>query len=357
MANTCEPGLQISNVTSAMDALNLAQIVNCTGSGLFEVYWRGRIELEATISISNGTNLTISGSSGAVIDGSNQVQLFAASSSTLYLADLVLENGNARSGGALESSSSNVTVANCTFQGNYATVNGGALHVDNDTNLVLEGTNNFSGNVAENQGGAIRAGSSSVNINGTANFQGNVATSGGAVAVSDVSFLHLAGDSLFQNNTAWKNGGALYGYSSIMNTSSDGESYFVENTAGTEFGGGLYWASDDGTDSIELTMPFSFESNSAPTGGAMYATDVYLLVEGACFRSNKASKNGGGLVTHVVGLRSEDALIDNCEFDSNTAEVNGGAAVISAGFVTIQDSNFSQNRAGETREFETALCI
>lgn len=349
MTHVCPQDEQQISVSNASDALYLAQIIDCTGSGSFAVDWMGKVQIEATITIPNGVFLQISGSDGAIIDGRNKLRTFNVSSGSLHLSSLALENGYAESGAAIEALLSHVTLVNCSFTGNNATEFGGAISVDGTT-LVLQGTNYFGRNTADSQGGAIRAENSSVLLSGNSSFELNTAGRGGAIATITDCQLNLTGISLFQDNNGTTSGGGIFGLASNMIISGDGvTSRFSGNSALSEFGGGIYWRGEDETHSISIEMPLEMVSNSAPTGGAIYLSGEGLQVklDGIHFQSNVASKNGGALVAYLSGLEDRQAVIQDCSFEGNTAEISGGAMVISEGFVTTRDCIFENNLAGE----------
>lgn len=339
------------SISDPSDALILAQALNCTGSIPVVVEWTGRVAPGVTFSVSNGTLLSIFGSQGAIIDGSDQDQLFYVSSATLHLADLEIVNGFADSGGALHALSSNISVVNCNFTDNRASKHGGAIFAEDDTILTLEDSVYFSGNNAslDGYGGAISLSSSSATIGGISTFEANSADRGGAIYAAHGSELNLTATSHFSGNTARASGGAMFGVASDMYALGDGATAFEVNSASTEFGGAFYWLSEDRESTVSVEAPWTFWMNSGPTGGAMYLSgeELQVLVEGARFESNVASKNGGALLTHAIGQNTDDALIQGCTFKGNAASLDGGAAVISGGFVSIRDSIFHGNQAGE----------
>lgn len=315
---------------------------------MFEVEWLSSVVTETTISISNGTSLNISGHEGVTIDGGNGIQLFNVDSASLYLSELVLKNGNATRGGAIGASEADVTLVNCTFSGNRA-VYGGAISVS-DSVLVLGGNSSFQNNTSDEQGGGIRASSSSVVLGGSATFESNASERGGGLAMIVECELNFTGNSLFVNNTAGASGGGVFGIlSDLYATEAGTSSTYRWNTAESEFGGGIYWRGQDEGDSINVKVPFTFVENSGPTGGGLYLSGDGLQVSlvGAYFESNVATKNGGGLVTYIVGLNSAKAVVKDCTFEGNQAIESGGALVSSAGFVSVQDCSFTGNIAGE----------
>lgn len=346
MGIPCSSDIELVEVTNSSDARRLAEIVNCTGSGSFIVLWTGRILINATLDISNGTSLNVTGLEGGVIDGGNIVRLFNVSSSTLSLSNLALEHGNATSGGAIQASASDIIVTDCNITANSGTDFGGALSLE-DSTLVFGGNVTFQRNRATSQGGAVYVISSSVTLGGTARFEDNICERGAALAL-EFSLLNLNGESYFVNNTAGVSGGSIFGVDSTMNVSGqEAYAYFAGNFAGTDFGGALYWRGNDASISIEA--PSYFVNNSGPTAGAVYLSGrgLQAFLSETIFESNVARKNGGALVTHSIGLPSSFSVVQGCVFDGNKAEINGGAILASSGYVSLQNLTLRHNIAGK----------
>lgn len=56
----CPSRVEFLKVTNSADASQLAEVVDCEGGGgSFVVQWMGRVAVEVTISVSNGTSLEI----------------------------------------------------------------------------------------------------------------------------------------------------------------------------------------------------------------------------------------------------------------------------------------------------------
>lgn len=89
------------------------------------------------ITISNGTTLGIYGSPGAVIDGGDAIQLFWATSASIYLSGLGLEHGKSETSDAVSSFSSTVSIVNCNVTSNHASTKGGAIAGTDDTAILL----------------------------------------------------------------------------------------------------------------------------------------------------------------------------------------------------------------------------
>lgn len=100
-------------------------------------------------------------------------------SGSLTLAHLTLSGGTGNYGGAVWSIG-NLTVRGCTFTGNTATLEGGAIQSWGDSPSLLIENCTFSGNTSQGIGGAIDAGALVMNLRHTT-IVNNTATSGHAV--------------------------------------------------------------------------------------------------------------------------------------------------------------------------------
>lgn len=129
----CSAGTIAMEVGSAADLHNLANTMNCTGMGKFDVTWIGSLQLEKRIEVSDNKELTITGSTPlftvlpeAVIDAGNTTGIISVSKgSTLTLVSLLLKGGNSESGGAVDVSSfSSIYVADCLLTSNNASIGG-----------------------------------------------------------------------------------------------------------------------------------------------------------------------------------------------------------------------------------------
>lgn len=148
----CLPGTVAINVASAADIQTLADVMNCTGHGDFDVTWYSNQTLARTIEVANTKSLTVTGSGfptihgglyddnddgAAVADAGGGTGIFSVSNgSTLRLSNLVIQGGNANNGGAIGLiSSSYLFVYGCTLSNNNASYGG-----EMSTNLSLPRT-------------------------------------------------------------------------------------------------------------------------------------------------------------------------------------------------------------------------
>ncbi|MBR2695032.1 MAG: right-handed parallel beta-helix repeat-containing protein, partial [Thermoguttaceae bacterium] len=233
------------------------------------------------------------------------------------------------SGGAICIAEGEVT--DCTFTGNSASNSGGAIQ--SSGSLTLFGKNEFSGNSA-NHGGAIYYSSRSnntLNVSGQ-EFSGNTASGdGGAIYMDRNSTLEVT-DSTFTGNTANQNGGAIYGTNITVT-----DSTFTGSRADGN-GGAIY------TSSGTMTVTGgTFSGNTATkNGGAVYA-DSTLIMNGITFSDNNSWLNGGAVYSSAA------TEVTDCDFTGNNALHNNmqayGGAIYFESALTVTDSTFTDNKA------------
>lgn len=312
------------------------------------VDWISRVKTEATIFVSNTTVLSIHGSQNAVIDGNGQ-PLFQVSSASLYLSDLSLENGNSSSiGGALwATSSSTLTLVNCNVSDNNATTAGGGIAVDYDSILFLEGVNFFQRNSAGYGGAIYLKYGAKLLVTGVSSFLANSAVEGGALAAYRKSQVMVTGRVYFHNNMATTDGGAVCGKESNLTISnSSGSSAFVNNSA-AELGGAIFWRGFIRELCVLKLVGVVFDNNDAESAGAIYcSSELRVILERSRFSSNEARVDGGAMVMQRLGDADRVEVLE-CFWGYNYAQGNGGALVIRDASVTVANSTFTGNIAGE----------
>ena len=167
------------------------------------------------------------------------------------------------------------------------TVKHGLIKVLNLSNLIMSNCT-MSGNYAEEDGAAIYANTSLINLANTY-FQNNEANrAGGAIFVERISWLQIE-NCTFRNNEANQVGGAIY------------VTYFSE----------------------AYLFNVYFSRNIAITGGAIYLADHSTL--NANNLSASQNKALFGIVTSAIG--SCYISCENCFLSENIAEHKNGAAI------------------------------
>ena len=137
----CPSGTVAISVTSIPDVQILSDALNCTGPGVFDVTWKGDLQLDRRIDASDMKIVTVTGSgfpthsgaldrdndSGAIGDARPGAGIFLVSDgSALHLNNVALYGGNAERGGAVSVlSSSYLSAFGCTFTNRIAIEGGG----------------------------------------------------------------------------------------------------------------------------------------------------------------------------------------------------------------------------------------
>ena len=247
--------------------------------------------------------------------------------------NIFLNNSASRGGSFYAHENNTLTLSENTFQNNSANHDGGAFYVFTNNNLTLSG-NTIQDNSADN-GGALLT-----HINNTLNllentFQNNSAGDhGGALYASIGNIVTLTGNT-FQDNSADRNGGALD--TNIGNTLTLSENTFQDNSADQD-GGALYAYTNN-----NLTLSGnSFQNNFADFGGAFYAhANNTLTLLGNSFQNNFADF-GGAFFAHANNTLT---LSENA-FQDNSADMNGGALDTNiSNTITLSENTFQDNTA------------
>lgn len=259
--------------------------------------------------------------------------------------------------------------------------NGGAIYNDSGEIKITGDKAKFDGNKAE-IGGAVFSAAGKLEVNGGVVFKANEAEeSAGAVMSSDKARLNIDG-AIFDSNKAAKNGGAL-----VIRSNSALDLAAVHVIAKSEFrnnnaakGGAVYichptkiedtnFSGNKATDNGGAILTVSkldlskntFTANVAGSefttgtnGGAIFSTDTQAITdEGSVFTSNRS--NLGGAVCHYGDPKGASDVFKNTVFKDNIAE-NGGAVYTKAGvdFYNADISfNTAQRDAGAVYHFGT----
>ena len=285
--------------------------------------------------IGSNNNVTIANNAQVVFQGNYAEQLGGAiaSSQDVTIAGSVqfINNSAVDQGGAIGSNNI-VTIADnaeVVFQGNYAEQFGGAVF--SRQHVTIAGSAQFINNSAD-QGGAIDSdGNLTIANSAQVVFQGNRATLiGGAIAT--ISYLHvtLAGSVQFINNSA-SVGGAIGSVGDVI-IDSNAQVVFQDNHA--DLGGGAIMIEFD----LILAGSVQFVSNTAQVGGAIYMFPGHMTVSSnaeVAFKDNHASHHGGAIYSTAAILVSSKMEGSSCimsfginstvDFVLNTAEHGGSA--------------------------------
>ena len=161
-----------------------------------------------TLNSANGplaitTNITIAGpgSSQLTVSGGNAVGVFTVGSSlTVTISGLTISNGKATNGGGIYINNGHLTVENCTFTGNQASSDGGAIYSNANPGSFTVTNSTFTNNTATSQGGAIWA-QGTFTISGST-FTGNSSAIGGGILAFGIDRPYTVESSTIWGNTA-----------------------------------------------------------------------------------------------------------------------------------------------------------
>ena len=340
------------------------------------------------ITIYKSMNINGQSQDGTIINGTNMKGIFTILPGyDVTITDLTMCNGYTVRGGAAINCEGNLTVNNCNFEYNQASI-GGAIctqcgsfltinncnftrnnatfggAIDNTGTLTVTGSN-FTNNTstANNgycDGGAINS-SGNLTVNNS-NFDYNNAAYGGAIAIGNGCIL-IVNNSDFKDNTLQSPGGVggaifidKYCNSTITNCK------FINNCKNVFEGGAI---SNGGFLNV---INCQFTNNTASFGGAIanfyYITyNATLNVYNSSFTGNNANMQGGaifidggigtfdscdfignyatagGAITNISIL-----IINNCKFIGNNA-TNYGGALVNGNITNVTNSTFINNTA------------
>ncbi len=209
----------------------------------------------------------------------------------------------------------NVTVLSADLLGDDA--QGFANRADNAYHVLLS-ENNYVG--VRLDGLTIRGGQA----------EGSFPDNHGAALYHEGGLLTLV-DCIVTDNWALESGGGIYASQDVVTLI---DCHFEGNVAGNRGGGAAISFSTTG-----LLQGCTFESNSSTSNGAGLWITTDLIVEDCVFESNLSSNDGGGM-SNFVG----SPVLRRCVFIGNTAAASGGGFSTISG-VTLEDCTFDSNTA------------
>ena len=257
-------------------------------------------------------------------------------------------------------------IINCTFERNQAKYNGGAIDC-NASMMYIEGTL-FDGNVAQFGAALCRETNAKTGAGINNVFKNNHAIVAGAALGWMGSFGITITNYTFINNSADVAGGAIYAsvdsHNCSVNDCTFEDNYVTDKTAGWSGGEGFTWIAWDGTEmyyrtdwtdnpskattaDVLPTQTIFYYNNTEQldaalgTGGAMTIFGANATITNSNFTGNRA-RIGGGV---YIGASSGNADIDGTIWKNNVAKERGGALMIYASAVHVDDGKFYDNLA------------
>ncbi len=219
------------------------------------------------------------------------------------LSNLTLVNGSGVYGGSCLLTNSTPVFQDCHFTHNSSIVDGGAIHCDYSSEIMISHCT-FSFNNSDDEGGAIYTEMSDITVLDS-DFHNNFSYSGGGVYGNNSSGAIL--DSRFDSNQASEGGGYQADLCSILVSGCQ----FSNNAANRGAGAGFYGGWFTVAESI-------FSNNYGDYGGGLYGSYSDALVKNCLITNNTADIYGGG-----VYLKSNACFIfQNCTVIGNTSANN-----------------------------------
>jgi len=240
------------------------------------------------------------------------------------IANCIFTNNVATNGGALYGYYSALLITNCLFAKNAAT-NGGAVYVHNFTgNYRIDMVDTiFRQNNSVSQGGAIYADAFQTwRLDGCKFIANSTRGSGGAIShTSSWTANPGLANCLFVGNIAVNNGGAIrYGNPGLHVRNS----IFVGNISSNGSGGAI---EPFNMDPVYIFDSVFAGNESKGDGGAVSINARRLEMTNCLFVGNVSTNGNGGGISISLGWAYKPALIGNVTFSGNRAKKGGAMAL------------------------------
>ncbi|WP_294969785.1 FN3 associated domain-containing protein [uncultured Methanosphaera sp.] len=338
--NTANYGVIYNNATVTIDSSNFTnnyarvsggvinnynklEITNTNFACNTAIYGGGAINNNGLMNITNSTleNNTVNHLGGAI-----------ATFNTSKITNNKINNNLAGNGaGIYIADSKNQILENNKYNNNYAPIAGGAVYIHNS--LVKINNETYTNNNAE-VGAAIYIKGSITSINKT-----NLTSNGNNNPIRTIKTIN---GNYTTENTA-KIGGAIYTNNTIINI----ENTNLTNNKATVNGGSITTINTIITINKDIfTNNTAYitnkkEQNTKGTGGAIYSENTTLIINNSKFYSNTAKMGGA-----ITQLSQQLTSINNTDFTNNKAiETNGGAIYLATTGINLNNSLFTKNYA------------
>ncbi len=266
----------------------------------------------------------------------------AVTGATVTLDNCVISNNTAPTdpgGGMWISSSSTVTLTDCTVNGNQtgAGIMSGGIHTESNSSLGLINCT-IANNQAGDDGGGLYVEDSSLSLCGCTIFDNTSGDNGGGLAWLGNIFSELqVSDSTFNGNSAINNGGGLFIGDTSMNTQSNLQRLNIyENTCSAAGqGAGVYVGFDSTAGTLVIENCRIVRNTGVPNtaGGGIHLNSGVAVLTQYC---TLAANDGAGILFQNPGTPMVDAhYIANSIVYGNT---NYGISEDSIGNTPIVDT-------------------
>lgn len=285
-------------------------------------------------------------------------------------------------GAAMCNSNADVTISNCAFRGNWASV-GGALY--NYGTIADFAGCTFSRNAASDKGGIMRNTINSHTIFSDCTFTENSAGGFGGVISNNDHSPSMMTRCVFYDNAAASaaavnnfiechstftdcefDSNHASGYGGAVNNYQQSNSQFIrcDFTANTASSGGAIYNDSSGPILRDCTF---VDNTTTGSGGAIFSTNSPLTIETSTFLTNQSGNFGGALyhiaagnlnLTHcaftsnsavrggAIYCENSSPKVTDCSFFGNTTIDSGGAFYALSGNLSIEKGVFRNNQSG-----------
>ena len=327
-----------------------ADLIDATGMGNLVV-------LQSALPDLSDVTLLGSGQNRLTISGNGRFRVFNIPNATVALTNIAVISGQSAQGAGVRNGSGHLTLSNVIFSSNVVTGaatdgGGGGLY---SSGPVVARDCLFAGNEAKADsasGGAILIDGAALELRNCTFSQNQALRTGGGVEVRGNARVAVIGG-VFDKNTA----GGLTNFTPVAGAGSGGALHitggtgqvsivganFEGNNVGQE--GGALWNGSGGTLIVDATT-FTFNRVKGAArgngGGAIYNDGGSVTVRNSTLQQHFVFNVGGGAaITNNRGVLN----VSNSQIKSNIAVESGAIATI-GGRVTLSNTNFTRNFAG-----------
>ena len=348
----------LAPLTGAVKIEEFSYLDDLIHSGMKEIVLDADIVLDAERETEYGDgikldvdDLVIDGR-GHSIDATGKARIFECDAANVTIKNIILKNGfHAYAGALLNGESTNLNIINCEFRDNFAPEAGGGML---NFGKVKCSHTSFYTNSTSGSGGAVNIQEGRCDFI-DCTFLGNSADDDGG-AIDNWAELNCS-DSQFYNNSTKSNGGSIINQRDCITNVTDCK--FILNTAKEGGGAMVNWGKVNCRKSI-----FSQNRGDTQGGGAVNNQDGICCFTDCKFKDNLAEKGGGGAIVNWNEINCKDCLFcDNlarigyggaiynqkdcggnfidCKFTANSSEEGG--AIVNFGEINCKSSLFSNN--------------
>lgn len=319
------------------DGLAIVEVKNSTVKGNYSNNYGGGVY---AYSLDNNSSITIDNTiiEGNIADYGGGVYCYSESNTaTTTLNDCTIKDNscNESGGGVYVYSYDNtvsLTLNNCTVEENIADSYGGGIYAEGTNTEVTLTDGSIISNECDSDGGGVylyggEDGPTTITVNNVL-FSGNYADDEGGAIYADGNHLTVElTSSEINNNSTYNYGGALYFYGdttlvTIESSEINGNETFNE-------GGGAITCFAENHIEMNVNESELSSNTSAYKGGAIlaesyYADNVILNISNSNLNDNIASEDGGAISSYCYFGKSL-VTVTNSTMSGNTSGYDGGA--------------------------------